>query len=80
MGGLIHLIGGSRCVGGPGLRPSNNRTQRWRSRRKRLQKLSRIAISPQIKITASVLDGRSDGSNRASSFFFPGADFDRRGL
>lgn len=37
---------------------------------KRLQKLSRIAISPQIKITASVLDSRSDGLNRTFFFFF----------
>lgn len=47
-GGLIHLIGGSRCGGRPSLRPSNTRTQRWCCGQKKLHKLSWIAISLQI--------------------------------
>lgn len=78
MGGLIHLIGGSRCVGGPGLRPSNNRTQRLVKREgKATETLQDSYFNPQIKITASVLDGRSV---RLRQCFFLAADFDRQWL
>lgn len=70
MGGLIHLIGGSRCVGGPGLRPSDNRTQRLVKREgEATETLQDSYFNPQIKITTSVLDGRS-GRLRQRFFFF----------
>lgn len=64
-GGLIHLIGGSRCGGRPGLRPSNANESQMELQAKASQTLLEKAV-PLLIISHH---GRSDCSDQA----FPAA-------